>query len=205
LSQAFPASVRTAGEEPDPRALETQHSRTTLLGGRMMLSANLTLQSTFLFAYLYLRANNFGGMWRPSGVGAPALSTDTIVLAIPVVGVVVFWAAAQAAGTGERQPMTRALGLALLFACATVAIRVYQMYQTGWDLSQGTYVDTSVIWFAVLLAEFVIAALWTLSIYMGHVRRTVAASRAQVKSLFEYWAFVTGLAAFVYILVQFVT
>lgn len=215
MSQAVPASVSTADQEPDPGALHTAHARTTFVAGRLMLAANTTLQSSFLFAYLYLRANNFGGMWRPAGVNPPATSINTLALMIPVLGVVALALAVRAAATGERRPVTRALGIALVVALATIAMRIYQLYQSGWNLTcpttvcmtpppTGAYVDVSILWFVVLLAEFVVGALWMLSLYMGHVRRTVAATKAQVQSLYEYWAFVTGVALFVYILVQFV-
>jgi len=58
---------------------------TLALNSRMMLAANTTLQLTFLFAFLYLRANNFGGMWHPSGVSAPPEVLALVALLVPVV------------------------------------------------------------------------------------------------------------------------
>lgn len=199
MTEAVPTSVRIAGEEEGARA------RSLLVGSRLMLAANTTLQLTFLFAYLYLRANNFGGMWRPGGVGTPAPAISAMVLAVPVVTALLLSAAVGVAGRGQRTQFTRIFGFAILLGLATVAVRVYQLYHTGWSLNQGTYVDVSVIWLAVIVAEYVIGALWIIAMYNGHVRRTVPASPAHVRTLFEYWLYVTVVAFAVFALIQFVT
>ena len=48
------------------------------------MAANTTLQFSLLFAFLYLRANNFGGMWHPSGVGTPPQGLALIALPFPL-------------------------------------------------------------------------------------------------------------------------
>ena len=138
MTEAVPTSVRAPGDENLPRV------RSLIVGSRMMLAANTTLQLTFLFAYLYLRANNFGGMWRP-GVGTPAPGITLMILLVPVVTTLVLGAAVGVAGRGDRRALTRILGPALLLGAATIAVRVYQLYHTGYDLSSGTYVDIAVI------------------------------------------------------------
>ena len=62
--------------------------QTFTLTSRLVLAANTTLQLTFLFAYLYLRANNFNGMWHPSGVSAPP---EVLALVALLVGGVIYW------------------------------------------------------------------------------------------------------------------
>jgi heme/copper-type cytochrome/quinol oxidase subunit 3 len=199
MTDAVPTTVSIAGDE------EGAHARSSVVGSRLMLAANTTLHLTFLFAYLYLRANNFGGMWRPNGVGTPAPGISAMVLVVPLVTALVLSAAVAVAGRGQRAQFTRIVGVAMLLGFATVAVRVYQLYHTGWSLDQGGYVDISVIWLAVLVAEYVIGALLIVAMYNGHVRRTVAASVAQVRTLFEYWLYVTVAAFVVFALIQFVT
>ena len=199
MSEAVPTSVSIAGEEQGAR------TRSLIVGSRLMLAANTTLQLTFLFAYLYLRANNFGGMWRPGGVGTPAPAISAMVLAVPVVTALLLSAAVRVAGGAQRAQFTRIMGFAILLGLATVAVRVYQLYHTGWGLDKGTYVDISVIWLAVILAEYVIGALWIIAMYNGHVRRTVPETQVQVRVLFEYWLYVTVVAFAVFALIQFVT
>src|SRR5580704_7695712 len=70
------------------------------LASRLVLGANTTLQLTFLFAYLYLRANNFGGMWHPSGVSAPPEVLALVSLLVPVVALVALWAVSRAIARG---------------------------------------------------------------------------------------------------------
>src|ERR1700694_4857085 len=71
-------------------------SETLALSSRLMLAANTTLQLTFLFAYLYLRANSFGGMWHPSGVNSPPELLALVALLVPVVALLAIWAASRA-------------------------------------------------------------------------------------------------------------
>ena len=78
-------------------------------------------------------------------------------------------------------------------------------YHFDWSFDQGTYVAIATLWYAVLLAEFVIGVLWMVSLYSGHVRGTVPATRSQLKTVFEFWTYVSGVAVAVFALVQFVT
>ena len=57
--------------------------RTLIFTSRLFMAANTTLQLSLLFAFLYLRANNFGGMWHPSGIGTPPQVLALISLALP--------------------------------------------------------------------------------------------------------------------------
>src|SRR5580700_9784620 len=66
--------------------------RTLVFTSRLVLAANTTLQLSLLFAFLYLRANNFGGMWHPSGIGTPPQALALISLAFPVIALVALWA-----------------------------------------------------------------------------------------------------------------
>ncbi len=144
------------------------------LSSRLVLAANTTLQLTFLFAFLYLRANNFGGMWHPSGVSAPPEVLALVALLVP-------WSRCSRCGRSAgaciaaRRP-TRSLNgllwLALAFVVLTGAVRILMMYQFGWDLQNGTYIDISTVWYGVILAEFIMVGLWTMSLVMGHVRGT---------------------------------
>jgi hypothetical protein len=179
--------------------------RTLMYGSRLMLGANTTLQLTFLFTYLYLRANNFGGMWHPSGVSAPPEVLALVALLLPVVALLALWAASRAISKGPAASLNGLLWLALAFVVLTGAIRIFLMYQFGWNLQNGTYIDVSTVWYGVILAEFIILGLWTLSIVMGHVRRTAPVTQAQARALMEQWSYVTVVAFAVYALVEFVT
>src|ERR1700730_10353881 len=108
VSEAIPTSVRVE-DETGARA----HSLVT--GVRLTLAANTTLQLTILFAYLYLMANNFGGMWHPDGVSAPSIGIAVAALVVPLLGVLLLWAAGRAAARGPaRTAIAGLLGLTLV-------------------------------------------------------------------------------------------
>src|ERR1700738_2997570 len=113
-----------AGTEPDPAV----RSRSLILGSRLMLGANLTAQLSFLFAYLYLRANNNNGMWHPDGVGPPPLGLALTVLLLHVAAFVVVWAASASL---TRRPgasgFVRMLEVGLILGVACLAFRLFQI------------------------------------------------------------------------------
>jgi hypothetical protein len=180
---------------------------TLIFSSRLVMAANTTLQLSLLFAFLYLRANNNGGMWHPSGVGTPPQLLALIALAFPVIGILVL-AAVSSTVSKERgsSAIPGLLGLALLVAILTGAVRILLMYQFNWTLnSAGTYADISTLWYAVLLAEFIGVTAWLLSLVMGHVRGTDPLSPTHARAVLEQWTYITGASIAVYLLVQYVT
>jgi hypothetical protein len=179
--------------------------QTFALSSRLVLGANTTLQLTFLFAYLYLRANNFGGMWHPSGVSAPPEVLALVALLVPVVALVAIWAASLAVIRGTVGSINGLLWLALAFVVLTAAVRIFLMYQFGWSIRNGTYIDISTVWYGVILSEFIIVGLWTISLVMGHVRGTAPITAIHARAVVEQWSYITVAAFAVYALVEFVT
>ena len=179
--------------------------QTFTLASRLVLAANTTLQLTFLFAYLYLRANNFGGMWHPSGVSAPPEVLALVALLVPVVALVALWAASMALMRGRAGSINGLLWLGLAFIVLTAAVRIFLMYQFGWDVQNGTYIDIATVWYGVVLSEFIIAGLWTMSLVMGHVRGNSPITAVQGRAVLEQWSYITVVAFAVYALVEFVT
>jgi len=181
--------------------------RTLIFSSRLVMAANTTLQLSLLFAFLYLRANNFGSMWHPSGVGTPPQLLALIALAFPLIGVAALWAVASTVGKAPASStLTGVLWLALLAAVLTGAVRILLMYQFNWTLnSAGTYADLSTLWYAVLLAEFIGVAAWMFSLVMGHARGNDRLSTAHARAILEQWTYITGVSIAVYLLVQYVT
>jgi hypothetical protein len=181
--------------------------RTLELASRLALGANTAFQLTFLFAYLYLRANNFGGMWRPSGVTAPPEVLALVALLVPVVALLALWAVERglARGASAAASLNGLLMLALAFVVLTGAVRILMMYQFGWNLQNGTYIDISTVWYGVLLAEFILVGLWTMSLVMGHIRGTSPITAAQARAVAEQWSYITVVSFAVYALVEFAT
>lgn len=182
-------------------------ARTLLFGSRLILAANTTLQLTLLFAYMYLKANNFGGMWHPQGVGTPPQVLALLALVFPVVGVLALVGVSSAVTRGRgANSVNGLLLLALLAAILTGAVRILLMYQFNWELdSAGTYAGISTLWYAVLLGEFILVGLWLLSLVMGERRGTDPLGSSHARAILEQWTYITGVSIVVYLLVQFVT
>ena len=179
--------------------------RTLIFSSRLVLGANTTLQLSLLFAFLYLRANNFSGMWHPSGVGTPPQVLALVALVFPLLTLVALWGAWSAVSRArESSAVSGLLWLALLGAILTGAVRILLMYQFNWELfSAGTYADMATLWYAVLCAEFIGVGLWLLSLVMGHVRRTDPLSAAHARAMLEQWTYITGVSIAVYLLIQY--
>jgi heme/copper-type cytochrome/quinol oxidase subunit 3 len=191
-----------AVHEPDPAV----RSRSLILGSRLMLGANLTAQLSFLFAYLYLRANNNNGMWHPDGVGPPPIGLALTVLGLQVVAFAVVWAAsASLSRDPSASGFVRMLEVGLVLGVACLAFRLFQITHLGWTADQGTYVDISILWLFFLAAQVFIGILWLIKLLSGQMRRTVLVNVADLRSAAEYWAFVTVVSIGVFLLVQYVT
>src|SRR5450631_1762137 len=169
---------------------------TILFTSRLIMAANTTLQLSFLFAFLYLRANNFGGMWHPSGVGTPPQVLALLSLAFPVIALIVLWAVSSAVSRVRDSGVAAGLlWLAVLAAVLTGAVRILLMYQFNWTLNAaGTYADLATLWYAVLLAEFIGVGLWLLSLVMGQVRGTEPLSSSHARAILEQWTYITGVS-----------
>jgi hypothetical protein len=200
MSEASPTGLTVVDDAEGGRG-------TILFSSRLILAANTTLQLTLLFGFLYLRANNFGGMWHPQGTGTPPQVLALVSLVFPLVGVAALWAVSNAVSkTRDSSAVTGLLYLAVLAAILTGAVRILLMYQFNWTLnSAGTYADISTLWYAVLLGEFILVGLWMLSLVMGHVRGTDPLSPAHARAILEQWTYITGASIAVYLLTQYVT
>ena len=179
--------------------------RTLVFGSRLVMASNTTLQLSLLFAFLYLRANKFGGSFHPNGVGTPPQVLALISLAFPVIGVLALWTVwSTVSKSRASSALTGMLWLAVLAAVLTGAVRILLMYQFNWTLdSAGTYADLATLWYAVLLAEFIGVGLWLLSLVMGHVRGTDRLSTAHARAILEQWTYITGVSIAVYLLIQY--
>lgn len=181
-------------------------SRSLIVASRLMLGANVSVQFSFLFAFLYLRAQDYNGMWHPAGVGPPPIGLALTVLILQAAAGAVVWTASVAmrrSATLSRLPNVLALSAVIAVAC--LAFRVYQITHMNWTPDEGTYVDVSLLWFGVMAAEVLFGALWLIRLFAGQARRTIPVAAADLRSAAEFWAFLTVVWVGVFALVQFVT
>ena len=179
--------------------------RTLLLGNRLFLGANTMAMGAMLFAYVYLRSLNNGGMWRPDGVAdLPGLSMAiTLLLQLGCLVAVL-----AALGAVQRGGDLRAMGVvALVLGLAAGVARVWYQYNlgSGWVITNGTYTAVSEMWFGILIVELLLGWFWLLSIVVpGPRARDRAASSRHLRAFSEFWFYMLIASTFVWLLVRLV-
>jgi heme/copper-type cytochrome/quinol oxidase subunit 3 len=187
--------------EPD----EELNRRTLMIGNRLFLAANTMLMAAMIFAYLFLRGNNYGGNWRPDGIAdLPSVSMAVTLLLQLACLVAVLGALRAVQGGGD----VRALGtVALVFGLAAGVARVWYQYNlgSGWVITTGTYTAVSEMWFAILIVELLLGWFWLLSIVVtGPRNSTKAATTRHLRAFSEFWFYMLIASTFVWLLVRLV-
>ena len=194
-------SVSAVVFEPD----EELNRRTLMMGNRLFLAANTMLMGAMIFAYLFLRGNNYGGNWRPDGIAdLPSVSMAVTLLLQLACLVAVLGALRAVQGGGD----VRALGaVALVFGLAAGVARVWYQYNlgSGWVITTGTYTAVSEMWFAILIVELLLGWFWLLSIVVtGPRNSTKAATTRHLRAFSEFWFYMLIASTFVWLLVRLV-
>ncbi len=185
---------------------EHTQRRTFLVGIRLFLAANTMLMGAMLFAYLYLRANNNNGMWRPDGIDDLSGLHMTIILLLQAACLV---AVVAALGAGRRgSGAYRAIGaVAVVFALAAGVYRVWNQYNlgNGWVINNGTYTAVTEMWFGILIIEILVGVLWLFTIVLPGPRSAhpLVATR-HLRGFAEFWAYMLVLSTFVFVLARLV-
>src|ERR1700730_17476199 len=107
-------STTSAGVIRSDEPIERQgpmERRTLLLGNRLFLAANTMLMLAMLFAYLFLRSQNYGRMWRPDGIAGLSGLPMAIILLLQLGCLAVLLGALSAA---QRGAAWRSIGVVAL-------------------------------------------------------------------------------------------
>jgi len=187
--------------EPD----EELNRRTLMMGNRLFLAANTMLMGAMIFAYLFLRGNNYGGNWRPDGIADLPSVSMAVTLLLQLACLVAVLGALRAVQGGAD---VRALGaVALVFGLAAGVARVWYQYNlgSGWVITNGTYTAVSEMWFAILIVELLLGWLWLLSIVVtGPRNSTKATTTRHLRAFSEFWFYMLIASTFVWLLVRLV-
>ena len=190
---------------------ENTQRRTFLVGIRLFLAANTMLMGAMLFAYLYLRATNNAGMWRPDGIADLASIPMGIILLLQLACLV---AVVAALGAARRGGDARAIGVvALLLALAAGVMRVWYQYNLGdhatdppgWVINNGTYTAVTEMWLGMLIVEILVGVLWLFTIILPGPRSAhpLVAAR-HLRGFAEFWGYMLVLSTFVFVLARLV-
>jgi heme/copper-type cytochrome/quinol oxidase subunit 3 len=194
------ADVGVAFEAPEVAAARTR--QTLLVGSRLFLAANTMFMFAMLFAYLYLRGNNFGGGWRPDGLAELTTPPMALVLVLQLVCLLVTLGALAAARRGGAARVIAAV--ALVVGIVAMGARVWFQYNLGdgWTINNGTYTAVSEMWFGALIVEVGLGCIWLLSIAAS--AKDKAATANHLRAFSEFWAYLLVLSTLVFCLVRFV-
>ena len=185
---------------------EGTQRRTFLVGVRLFLAANTMLMLAMLFAYLYLRANNNNGMWRPDGIDDLSGMGMAVVLVLQAACLV---AVIAAIGLFREDRSThRVVGaIALLLALAAGVARVWYQYHLGdgWVITTGTYTAVSEMWFGILIVEVLVAVFWLFTVVLPGRRAAhpLVAAR-QLRGFAEFWGYLLVVSTIVFLLARLV-
>lgn len=183
---------------------ERTQNRTFLVGIRLFLAANTMLMGAFLFAYLYLRATNNNGMWRPDGIDDLSGIHMAVILVLQAAALLAVLAAVGAVRRGGH----RALGaVALLLALVAGGYRVWYQYHlgSGWVINNGTYPAVTEMWLGVLIIQLLVGVLWLFTIVLPGPRSAhpLVAAR-HLRGFAEFWGYMLVVSTFVFLLARLV-
>jgi heme/copper-type cytochrome/quinol oxidase subunit 3 len=198
------SAVVLEGDEPIELG-EAMQRRTLLLGNRLFLGANTMLMLAMLFAFLFLRSQNYGGMWRPDGIADLSGLSMAITLLLQLGSLI---AVVAALGAAQRSAAWRGIGvIALVLGVAAGTVRIWYQYNlgSGWVINNGTYTAVSEMWFGIFIVEVLLGCLWLLSIVLpGPRARDPAASSRHLRAFSEFWLYLLIASTFVWLLVRLV-
>jgi heme/copper-type cytochrome/quinol oxidase subunit 3 len=185
---------------------ENTQRRTFLVGIRLFLAANTMLMGALLFAYLYLRATNNAGMWRPDGIDDLSGLHMAIILVLQaacLVAVIVAIGAIRRDGSAYR-----GVGIiALVLGLAAGAYRVWYQYHlgNGWVINNGTYTAVTEMWFGILIIELLVGVIWLFTIILPGPRSAhpLVAAR-HLRGFAEFWGYMLVASTFVFLLARLV-
>jgi hypothetical protein len=190
--------------------------RTLLLGNRLFLGANTMVMLAMLFAYLFLRSQNYGGMWRPDGIAALSGLQMAIILLLQLGCLGAVLAALSAA---QRSAAWRGIAVvALVLGLVAGGWRVWYQFNLGdgWVITTktaappapatgGTYTAVSEMWLGIFIVEALLGSLWLLSIVLpGPRAHDRAISSNHLRAFAEFWLYLLIASTLAFLLIRLV-
>jgi heme/copper-type cytochrome/quinol oxidase subunit 3 len=179
-SASGPGDVPGLSVHADPGAARAadvrQLSGNINVGARLLSSATAFVFISFLFAFLYLRAVNSAGLWRPKGIN-PVQSWGIAVLVLVLLSSVL-WDVTRRQVVSGAEPRWRsgsltALGLGLL----VVVAQALEWATISFRTDDGGWAAVFWGWTAVFLLFWLGALYWMETLVAQSLRRPPAAAR----------------------------
>jgi heme/copper-type cytochrome/quinol oxidase subunit 3 len=172
-------SAQSYEEPPDVMA------RTAGVAGQLFAAATAFFFLSFLFAYVYLRALNVGGQWRPKGLDAPVALGGVFCALVVASAVAVLLA---------RSADARKLGLAagLVLGIGALGVQIVEWSSLGFGPGDGAYASVFVGWTAFYFLFLLLTLFWV-EIELATAIRNAGGDGATQRSVSFYLAFLAGI------------
>jgi heme/copper-type cytochrome/quinol oxidase subunit 3 len=180
--------------------LEPEHpdvvARNLVVGARLLAGATTFVFFCPFFAYLYLRALDSSGLWRPAGVDPPQVlgAAITVLIVVSSVALVLASRPTRASSWMPLVALSFALGL------AAVVLQCVAYVRLGFGPTDRGYASVYVAWTG-LSALFVLGTMLWLETLLAYGLRNRGASpdsaavlKPRLEALAFYWAYLAGLA-----------
>ncbi|MEA2211536.1 MAG: hypothetical protein QOF83_1484 [Solirubrobacteraceae bacterium] len=153
-----------------------QVSANIAIGARLLSSGTAFVFMSFLFAFLYLRAVNSNGLWRPKHV-VPVQSWGIAVLVL-VIGSAVVFDLARRGAAGGTEGRWRTLSLvALVLGVLVIVAQGLEYSAITFKTDEGGWAAVFWGWTVVQLAFWLGALYWMETLVAQSRRRPAAAAR----------------------------
>jgi heme/copper-type cytochrome/quinol oxidase subunit 3 len=179
-SAADPGDVPGLNVQADPGAARAADVRQLTgninVGARLLASATAFVFMSFLFAFLYLRAVNSAGLWRPKHV-EPVQSWGIAVLVLVILSVG-GWELARRNVVAGAEPRWRAGSLAALaLGILVVVAQGFEWGTISFRTDDGGWAAVFWGWTTVFLLFWIGALYWMETLVAQSLRRPPAAPR----------------------------
>jgi heme/copper-type cytochrome/quinol oxidase subunit 3 len=193
-------SDRAGAYEGEPPELLERNLTTA---GHLLASATAFFFLAFLFAYVYLRSLNSGGLWLEKGVDPP-VALGTVVAALVVASAIAVWVASGRvrAGGGGAGWVWLAVGLAL--GVGALVAQVVLWAQLGFGPGSGGYASVFVGWTGFYFV-FVLMALYWIETQLATTLRHRDEQAAGLDSLAFFWLFLAGIGVLTWIVLYLIS
>lgn len=179
-SAAGPGDVPGLSVHADPGAARAEDVRQLTgnisIGARILASATAFLFMSFLFAFLYLRAVNSAGLWRPKGVG-PVQTWGIAVLVLVILSAVVWDVARRGVTAGTESRWRTGSLVALALGVLVVVAQALEWATISFKTYQGGWAAVFWGWTAVFLLCWLGALYWMETLVAQSLRKPPAAAR----------------------------
>jgi heme/copper-type cytochrome/quinol oxidase subunit 3 len=172
MSASEPPLVSPYAELEPPEIL----ARNLQVGARVMAAAQSFALLVLVFAYLYLRALDSNGDWRPKHVN-PSGGIGAALVACLVLCAVAYLAGVRSLRDGTERPWRLAASAALAFGLGAVGLIVAQLASIRFGPTSGGYASVFIGWHAFYGLNLLLALVWleTLVAQSLHARTQQAA------------------------------